>query len=105
MDAGRSLLLARRRSGLTQRALAKKTGIAQPTIARIERGKEDPRVRTLQRLLWGCNDTLQAAPRAGVGVDRTAIQELLALSPAARLATVVEEVKGLELILGHLGES
>jgi transcriptional regulator with XRE-family HTH domain len=36
MNAARSLRHARRRAGLTQRDLAQQTGIAQPTIARIE---------------------------------------------------------------------
>jgi hypothetical protein len=34
-------------------------------------------------------------PIAGLGVDRTAIRELLALSPAERLALAVEEARNL----------
>jgi transcriptional regulator with XRE-family HTH domain len=40
----------RRQSGLSQRALARKAGVAAATIARIETGATDPTVGTLVRL-------------------------------------------------------
>jgi transcriptional regulator with XRE-family HTH domain len=91
MQAGRSLRNARRRSGLSQRALAARSGVAQPTIARIERGHDDPRIGTLERLLLACDHTIEVLPRAGSGIDRTEIRVLLALSPAQRLASLVDE--------------
>jgi predicted transcriptional regulator len=91
MNAARALRLARRRAQLTQRALALRAGVAQPTVARIEVGSEVPRVDTLDRLLRVCGETIDTVPRAGVGVDRTGIRELLALTPAARLASLREE--------------
>jgi predicted transcriptional regulator len=81
---------------MTQRALAAQTGVAQPTIARIEGGREDPRVATLERLLRACDDALEAVPVLGEGVDRTEIRELLALGHAARLATLVDEAASTE---------
>lgn len=69
--ASRMLRHARRRAGLTQRGLAAKTGIPQETIARIESGRVDPRVTTLDRLLEGCGFGLEHLPRLGIGVDRT----------------------------------
>src|SRR5260370_32780074 len=89
--AGRLLQKARRRSGLSQRALAARTGVAQPTISRIERSQDDPRVGTLERLLLACDETIEAVPRAGSGIDRTGIRELLTLTPAQRIASLVEE--------------
>ena len=86
MEVGSSLRKARRRAGLSQRALAARTGIAQPTIARIERGQDDPRLRTIERLLQACDETVEALPRPGLGVDRTEIRELLALTPRQRMA-------------------
>jgi predicted transcriptional regulator len=83
--AGRMLRHARRRAGLTQRQLAATVGIPQETIARIEAGRVDPRVGTLDRLLEGCGFGLEHLPRLGIGVDRTQIQELLAVEPSARL--------------------
>ena|SRR5437870_4111543 len=84
MDAARVLRYARRRAALTQRELAAKAGIAQPTIARIESGAMVPRVDTLDRLLEACGMGLEVEPRPGIGEDRTLPAELLAMSPARR---------------------
>jgi predicted transcriptional regulator len=98
VNTARTLHLARRRAGLTQRALATRTGIAQPTIARIERGRDDPRVSTLERLLRACDETLEALPEAGVGIDRTEIRRLMSLSAAERAQTLLDDVKLLDRI-------
>jgi transcriptional regulator with XRE-family HTH domain len=87
--AGRMVRYARRRAGLTQRQLAAMAGIPQETIARIERGRADPRVGTIDRLLEACEFGLEVMPRLGIGVDRTQIQALLELSPAERLAIAI----------------
>ena len=87
--AGRMLREARARARLTQRQLAAKSGIPQETIARIERGRVDPRVNTLDRLLAACEFGLEVMPRLGIGIDRTQIQALLRLSPSERLAVAV----------------
>src|SRR3972149_1449719 len=42
---------ARRESGLGQRELARRAGVPQPTLSRIERGLASPRFGTLDRLL------------------------------------------------------
>jgi len=96
MQAGRSLRNARRRAGLSQRALAARTGVAQPTIARIERGHDDPRICTLERLLHACDETIEVIARAGSGIDRTEIRVLLALSPAQRMASLVDEAPAMD---------
>jgi transcriptional regulator with XRE-family HTH domain len=88
--SGRMAKYARRRAGLTQRQLAAKVGIPQETIARIEAGRVDPRVGTLDRLLEGCGYGLEVMPRLGIGVDRTQIRALLALTPAERLAHALD---------------
>lgn len=87
----RMLRHARRTAGLTQRALAAKTGVPQETIARIESGRADPRVATLDRLLEGCGYGLEHLPRLGIGIDRAQIRERLALSPGERLVRAIEE--------------
>ena len=89
--AGRMLRNARLRASLTQRELAVKVGIPQETIARIERGRVDPRIGTLDRLLEGCGYGLESLPRLGIGVDRTQIRELLKLTPSERLALAIED--------------
>ena len=76
---------------MSQRELAGLTGVAQPTIARVERGVEVPRVDTLARLLSTCGESLEALPTLGIGVDRSLIREMLRRTPAERLASLTEE--------------
>ncbi len=89
--SGRMVRYARRRSSLTQRELSAKAGIPQETIARIEKGRVDPRVGTLDRLLEACEFGLEAMPRLGIGIDRPQIRERLDLAPGARLARAMRE--------------
>ena len=95
MQSAAALRRARLRAGLTQEALAERTGVAQPAIARIERGRVTPRVDTLDRLLRGCGHTLVSERRLGVGVDRTQIRELLAMPPADRLRRAAADAAGM----------
>jgi transcriptional regulator with XRE-family HTH domain len=88
--AGRMLRFARSRAKLTQRELAAKAGVPQETIARIERGRADPRLGTLDSLLEACGYGLEVEPRLGIGVDRTQIRALLELSPSERLERALE---------------
>lgn len=88
--ASRMLKHSRAVAGLTQRQLAAKVGIPQETIARIESGRVDPRVGTLDRLLEGCGFGFEHLPRLGIGIDRTHINALLDLSPSERLALAVD---------------
>ncbi|MGH2382152.1 MAG: helix-turn-helix domain-containing protein [Candidatus Limnocylindria bacterium] len=85
--SARLVRYARRRAGMTQRDLARTTGMPQPAIARIERGKVSPRLETLERLLAGTGSRLEAAPAAGVGVDRTLIRESLSRTPEERISS------------------
>ena len=48
-----AMIDARRSSGMTQKQLAEKTGIAQADISKLERGNANPSLRTLQRLAAG----------------------------------------------------
>ena len=100
MKASRALRWARLTAGLSQRALAEKSGIPQSSIARIEAGTVDPRVGTLDRLLSACGFDLEVEPRLGEGVDRSQIREMLALSPAERLARITEEVNLVQRLSG-----
>ena len=89
--SGRMVRYARRRAGLTQRALSAKSGIPQETIARIEKGRVDPRVGTLDRLLEAADFGLEAMPRLGIGIDRPQIRERLDLPPGRRLERAFAE--------------
>jgi len=99
MTAAAILRRARESAGLTQRALATRLGVPQPSVARIESGAVVPRVDTLERLLSVCGATLTAAPRPGAGVDRTPIRELLALTPSERLHRATIEARNLDRFL------
>ncbi|MDQ3990706.1 MAG: helix-turn-helix domain-containing protein [Actinomycetota bacterium] len=88
MRAGTMLRQARRRAGLTQRAVAQAVGVPQSTVARIERGVVDPRTETLIRLLRACGEDLDVVPRLGVGEDRTLSRELLEMTPDQRLERI-----------------
>ena len=48
-----AMLDARKASGLTQKELADKTGIAQGDISKLENGSANPSLKTLQRLAAG----------------------------------------------------
>lgn len=85
MKAGALLRRARRKAGLSQRALAEQSGVPQSTVGRIEAGLVDPRVATLDKILEACGFELEVETRLGEGVDRSQIQEFLALSPRLRL--------------------
>ena len=48
-----AMIDARQASGMTQKQLADKTGIAQADISKLENGNANPSLRTLQRLAAG----------------------------------------------------
>ena len=70
MRAARLIRDARKRSGLSQAALAKYARTSQPAIARYEAGKATPSLATLERILRACKTSIvvgwptpAAAPR------------------------------------------
>lgn len=48
-----AMIDARRKTGLTQKQLAERTGIAQSDISRLENGSANPSLNTLSRLADG----------------------------------------------------
>ena len=102
VDAAETLRQARTSAGLSQRALTRRSGMAQPAIARIESERVNPGVDTLAHLLDACGFELAAAPRAGEGIDRSMIRALLKLSPRQRLELAVEEATNLTRLLGSV---
>ncbi|HTY49642.1 MAG TPA: helix-turn-helix domain-containing protein [Steroidobacteraceae bacterium] len=76
------------RSGLTQRALARRARTVQSVIARIENGSTSPGWRTLEHLLRSAGFELQAtlAPRLqGRSHMLDDVPRILALTPEQRL--------------------
>ena len=96
MKAARMLLQARRRAGLTQRELARRAGVPQPAIARIERGHVSPTISTLDRLLRATGYVVEVAPLAGMGVDRSLIRAALQRTAEERLTSAGEAGRRLQ---------
>ncbi|MBR4474499.1 MAG: helix-turn-helix transcriptional regulator [Oscillospiraceae bacterium] len=48
-----AMIDARRESGLTQKQLSERTGIAQADISKLESGNGNPSIKTLKRLAAG----------------------------------------------------
>ena len=49
-EIARQLVVFRIESGLSQAELARRCGVSQPAIARLERGEHEPRLATLRRV-------------------------------------------------------
>ena len=58
MDTGSAVRAARHRGGVTQAQLAARVGTSQATISAYERGRKQPSVSTLERLLAACGARL-----------------------------------------------
>lgn len=54
----KAIIAARLEQNLTQEELARKSGIRQSNISRIERGNCSPTVATLQQIAYGIGKTL-----------------------------------------------
>jgi ribosome-binding protein aMBF1 (putative translation factor) len=54
-----AMIDARRNTGLTQKQLSEKTGIAQSDISKLEQGNANPSIKTLQRLASGMDMRLK----------------------------------------------
>lgn len=57
-----AIINAREEQNITQQELEKMSGVTQPLIARIERGKTEPRVSTIIKLLEPLGKTLKVVP-------------------------------------------
>lgn len=88
--AGSILREARTRAGLSQRALASLAGVKQPVVSRIEAGREQPSLTTLERLVSACGYrltlSLEDEPDAH---DLGLMAELLTLSPQQRVDRLI----------------
>lgn len=77
---------ARLQAGLTQTALARRLGVSQAAIAKLERPDANPTVDTLDNALWATGHRLELeALVRSPGVDESLIRQHLELSPAERL--------------------
>jgi transcriptional regulator with XRE-family HTH domain len=90
IHAGDLLAAARRRSGMSQRELARRARTAQSVVARIELAETSPSWETLTRLLKAAGFKLRTALRR-ISVDAALLDDvprILALTPEERLREV-----------------
>ena len=90
MKAKPAVLLkeARRRAGLSQRALARRAATSQSVVARIELGVTDPSSHTLASLLEAAGFELRVRLEPAVSVDAHMLEDverILSLTPEERL--------------------
>src|SRR5213079_1420328 len=78
---------ARAQSGLTQAELARRLGISQAALAKLERPGANPTVKTLQRVVAAAGHQLELRMgRRAPSVDETLLVEALKRSPEERIA-------------------
>ncbi len=96
VDTGQLVLEARRRSGLTQRALAARSGVSQPLIARIESGQVSPTFERVLQLVRACGLDLDVRLVALDEDAWTLVEEGASATPEERLARMLAGVDLLE---------
>jgi transcriptional regulator with XRE-family HTH domain len=86
MSIGGLIRTARQAEGLTQAELARRLGITQPSIARLERAGDEVTVATLQRALNAMGRALElTVVKRPSSVDETLLMESLPLTPGERI--------------------
>jgi transcriptional regulator with XRE-family HTH domain len=87
VGTGQLIREARVAAGLTQTDLAKRIRTTQSVVSRWERGGDEPRLSSLDRILRACGQRLAISVEDD-DVDRAQIRQQLAMTPAERLASV-----------------
>ena len=85
MRPGELIRQAREQEGLTQAQLARRLGIAQPSVARLESVGDRVTVATLRRALAALNRTLALEVAPAAQVEEHRLLEALRLPPGERL--------------------
>lgn len=97
LDVARTIKEWRRRAGLSQTEVARRAGMLRPALARIEAGRVNPTMTTLERILGACGGSLMVERPADQGVDRAAIRRVLRITPLSRLG----KTRILQLLAGR----
>ena len=71
LSIGSLIRMVRVQIGMSQLALAKRAGVPQPTISRLERGGSDIQISTLEKVLNGLACELFIAPLLQESIDIT----------------------------------
>jgi hypothetical protein len=89
---GRVLRDARRRAGVSQGQLAIRTGIAAPSISRIENGRESPSFERFASCMeaLGFEPRVDLRPLGGSEADPTHLAAEARMTPSQRLESLFE---------------
>jgi len=85
LDPAALIREARLIAGLSQADLAARLGTTQSAVSNWERGRDEPRVSTLGRVLQACGFEADLVFRRHDDVDRSQIRRHLEYTPAERL--------------------
>jgi transcriptional regulator with XRE-family HTH domain len=96
--AGAIIREARKAAGLTQAELARRMGITQPSVARIEAAGDNVTMATLKRAAAAMERAviLQVTAPPDSGIDESQLLALIKLSPDERLRSFTASHRNLE---------
>lgn len=75
-NLARQVIALRKEKGLTQREFAERVGIKQSQLARIESGKQFPKLETLAKLAAGAGYEVQVSLVPRAGTENTATKKI-----------------------------
>ena len=93
-NAAQILHDARWMAGLTQAEVAQRAGVTQQVVAAYERGRRDPSLTTLTRLVQGCGIRLSWRLVPEEGLEDSFTTDLLGQAPLDRLPAAAAEIAG-----------
>jgi uncharacterized protein len=85
MEPSTLIRRARQAAGLTQAELARRAGMKQPEIARLESPGANPRLSTLKRVVAATGHSVKLDLDEDFGIDETLIAASLKETPTQRL--------------------
>jgi transcriptional regulator with XRE-family HTH domain len=106
MSTGSLIRRTRQAEGLTQAALARRLGITQPSVARLEAAGDEVTVATLQRALNAMGRALDlTVVQRKSSVDETLLHSTLKLTPDERLQRFEAFYEDMRIFRNEVNES
>jgi transcriptional regulator with XRE-family HTH domain len=106
MSTGSLIRRTRQAEGLTQAALARRLGITQPSVARLEAAGDEVTVATLQRALNAMGRALElTVVQRKSSVDETLLRSTLELTPDERLQRFEAFYEDMRILRNEVNES
>jgi transcriptional regulator with XRE-family HTH domain len=95
MSAAELIRITRKAEGLSQAQLARRLGITQPAVARLESAGDAITAETLRRTLRGLGKSLDlSASPSTSNIDESLLREQLRLTPSERLEQYADAYAG-----------